>query len=505
MLKGLASVGVAFFLGDAARVTKKTLNQGVVVTFECTLEWVADIPEEPESINDEDDVAECTSSDGSAVGLYARDVEGFEHHDVVSLKLGEVLGSTPEGTPLYRVISVKLLRREEPALLSMAPNGPTMLLIGTSWADGKVSDSKETIMNNSEITRRSISSASYGTFLPTAEYISVNMPQKWSDAVQDCRQMRRDVLSRTPGANLYTYRMIFLPGGKPACGGWAGVAVTGCGKPSSPPRAGACWSMYRNANFIVQSHELGHNFGVSHAGAIRNGKWRDYGDPKAFMGGSYARDAAYSVANRYTFGWLKEGPGEVLTTSSGRYVLSSHAESKNYPGADYVGIRILCGTCIPQHPRHKDKRGDLIVSYAHGQIYVHLRKGQPGTEAWAWLSEGQVWQNEYQNNVVQVCSISGNLATVGISNTTSGAAAECSKKKEYYVATGSRNCPSSDMVLTKSECKDASKSLGYPFRRRSVSSSSRPAGCFKDKNGGIYYNEQRPSSPTWAHGVCKRQ
>lgn len=492
MMNGLTliHVFVATFLVDAARLKKSPAEVPNVV--KCRIEFVSVLSEGPEPADE--DFAECTDTEGVVRGVDFRSLQGFEHGDVVSLRLGEKSGSTALGSPLYKVMSAQLLHHEESNFTMSA--GFNILAIRTVFSD-MAAPSMSSISGHLETTKQIIRGASYNTFRPTSQIVTVSVPERWDQAVTNCAQMRNNVLARTPNAGNFVYRMIFLPG-PPNCGGWAGVAITGCGRPLSAPRPGACWSMYagRWDRFQVQAHELGHNFGLGHAGD----QTRDYGDPRHVMGASYVSEMSYSAPSRYRIGWLRDAPGEALTTSRGRVKLSDITESKNYPGTDGVTVRIPCGNCAPMIERFSSRiGGNIFVSLSYGKVFVHLaRVDWSGTEAWAVLGSGEGWQLTSPRHGFHVCGISGKIATIVIANTQSQARAGCSG---YYRAPSRTNCPPGDGIFSSAECRTAGAAVGYRFNK-DVSDRNRPAGCFWDPNGFSYYNSQRPSNPPYAGGIC---
>lgn len=73
----------------------------------------------------------------------------------------------------------------------------------------------------------------------------------------------------------------------------------------------------------------------------------------------------------------------------------------------------------------------------------------------------------------------------------------------FAKAAGGQNCGSGLIVDTAADCKAAGAQVGYPFDKI-VSDSSRPAGCFWDRVGMSYFNEEYHASSIWSGtgGIC---
>ncbi|VEU43083.1 unnamed protein product [Pseudo-nitzschia multistriata] len=72
------------------------------------------------------------------------------------------------------------------------------------------------------------------------------------------------------------------------------------------------WTIYNDRqvhSVSTQMHEVGHTFGLNHAGELTtNGDIKVYGDTSGFMGASYdsLENACYNPANSYKLGWYPE-------------------------------------------------------------------------------------------------------------------------------------------------------------------------------------------------------
>ena len=102
-----------------------------------------------------------------------------------------------------------------------------------------------------------------------------------------------------------------------ACG-WAGLAYVGS--------SGVWINGYNQTS--VYGHELGHNFGLLHAGSLRCGSAviggtcgvSEYGDPFDIMGNQSAMH--FNAAQKLDLGWITSSTVVTHTTGSGTYVLN---------------------------------------------------------------------------------------------------------------------------------------------------------------------------------------
>jgi hypothetical protein len=387
----------------------------------------------------EEEFGLCTTSDGLTYGVHMHDLESFGdfvHGDRVSMRLAPEEGRTVLGNRFHKVISMEMLHRvDRQALDPSVENVFNILVISTKWTDME-SASEASLNRSHNSAKRMIRQAAYSSFRPPSDFITVTMPKAWQDASKDCTQARKDIFDRIPNVTQYVYQMIFFPKGHKCAGGWAGLAVVGCGVPSESPNGRFCWSMYQGGvgeSHFVQGHELGHNFGFRHAGgANKNGKFVEYGDPKHIMGNSYDMNTTFSAAHRYQIDWLKDKSGEMVTYKGTAlvYSISSLTETKSYPGADGVAAKFSCPTCVSEVERFQHLvGGDSVISFSYGRVYVHYSRGlRKGTEAWAILERGQGWQNKYGQQAVHVCSTSGQIARVAIARTASRAKRTCGNR-----------------------------------------------------------------------------
>jgi hypothetical protein len=121
------------------------------------------------------------------------------------------------------------------------------------------------------------------------------------------------------GYNLASYagRIYVFTNNVPGCG-WAGLAYVGW------PRS----YIKQTTSVLVIGHEVGHNFGMLHAGNVDCGTnviggtctFSEYGDPFGIMGNNRSMHA--NAAQKFDMGWI--APGTVRTHRSGRatYTLS---------------------------------------------------------------------------------------------------------------------------------------------------------------------------------------
>jgi hypothetical protein len=414
----------------------RIVRTGTVVEVVCTYEHLAVIFDEDESEKrgeKETEVGECIAEDGAVYAVDPYQIEWAVHGDVLSLRLRSQPGVTAPalGTPMFTILHADLLHHEtQNESLTLQASGRSVAAVGTSWRDGSTSAQRSSVRSNFETAQRWINQSSYNSFrFSSWAWLSASVPQRWGNLVTECRarDIQRAVSDSNPDSMKYMYRMLFLPNEPRGCG-WAGIAQVGCGRPSNPARAGACWSMYRNERAFVQAHELGHNFGLLHAGGERRGQYLEYGDPQAIMGNSFTdATAAFSAAARFSLGWLRDRAGEVRTATSGRFILSVLTSGRNFNGADAVAVKFGCSACVPKVDQHKDRvGGEIFISFGYGSVMVHLsRASGRGTEHWAALAAGQGWRNPHGRNAVHVCRVRSSLATVAIDATPSAARNRC--------------------------------------------------------------------------------
>jgi len=437
----IAVLSVALALvTDGARIKRQSRNVGQVLEQEAAEEELtATVECEYERIavmlvsGGEAEVGECVDAAGKVYDVNPDEVDWAEHHDLLSLQLQPQATVSVLGQQEYKVLSAELVRHEE-EVAGVASSGYSILAVNSVWSDGQ-SATKSQLQPNLNKAKALIKKSSYGTFNigATTKYTTANVPSRYSAHNGTCkaRSIRDQIMPRTSGVNNYMYRMFFIPGVQ-GCG-WAGLATVGCGRPGNSPRNGACWSMYHGgSNFghsiITQAHELGHNLGLLHAAGLRNGNFVTYGDETAIMGNRWTAGMEYSAAHRFQLGWLRQTAGEVVALSRGARRLSKLEAATG--GAQAVALQVACSRCVP---RQADKRdnvgGDLFVSYAYGQVRVHLRrvnsKGvfNQGTELWQSLGAGFSFKNSYGPSVY-VCS-AGTRATVAVGTSVNDARAQC--------------------------------------------------------------------------------
>ena len=103
-------------------------------------------------------------------------------------------------------------------------------------------------------------------------------------------------------ASRYDYREIFIPhdinGDDNGCTPWGAQADVGNGHPSRIPNPGASNALYRQGGPFVRAHELGHNFGLLHAGGQGHtrdghltGGWLEYAHLDLTLPKALASDA----------------------------------------------------------------------------------------------------------------------------------------------------------------------------------------------------------------------
>lgn len=378
------------------------------------------------------EVGECVDKDGTVYDVSPKVVDWAEHHDVLSLELQAQATVSVLGEQEYKVLSAGLVRHAEEGP-SMANNGYSILAVRSVWRDGESATFSQ-LRPNLDQAKALIKRSSYGKFNigATTRYATAQVSSRYGSHNGTCkaRDIREQIIPNTAGVNNYMYRMFFIPGVQ-GCG-WAGLATVGCGRPSSSPRNGACWSMYHGGgNFghsiITQAHELGHNLGLLHAAGLRRGDFVEYGDETAIMGNKWMEGMEYSAAHRFQLGWLRERSEEVTALSRGARRLSKLEAAI---GGAWVALRIACNKCVPrQEDKSSNIGGELFVSYAYGLVRVHLRRVNSkgaltqGTELWESLDAGGSFANSYGPSVY-VCA-AGNRAKVAVGRSVSDARGQC--------------------------------------------------------------------------------
>jgi len=429
-MKGL-TLACALASASGFRVLRKNELAASDVNVVCTYEHLSILFDEEEAEKRgqrETEIGECVAEDGGVYAVDPDDLEWAEHGDVLSLRLRPLAGISDSGVPMFKVKKAELVHREE-ANMSVQAGGRSVVAVGTTWSDRSKSATRSNIMSNVEAAKKMIQESSYGSFrFSNTAYLSGSVPKSWAREVKACNvgEIQRAVTNAIPKSKDHMYRMLFIPNEPKGCG-WAGVAPVGCGKPGNSAKPGACWSMYRSDKPFVQAHELGHNFGLLHAGGERRGNYVTYGDPQAIMGNSNAAGTAFAAAARFQVGWLRERAGEVRTSRGGVFKLSVLTSGKNFRGADAVAVKFDCNRCVPKVENNKNNvGGSIFVSYGYGKVMVHLnRVNNKGTEHWAALGNGQGWRNPFGGNAVHVCKLTSTLATVAIDTSASAAKRRC--------------------------------------------------------------------------------
>lgn len=150
-------------------------------------------------------------------------------------------------------------------------------------------------------------------------------------------------LGAVPAASIRTFKMFFVPDGLAtgACTGFAGLGVLGC--------VDNCYTWLFNSNLFTWIHELGHNFGLAHAGVDDNndgvvdrntvtGQLATYADASDPMGSSATRLHALHLARLATAS-MDRNP-QVLSISNNDTTIQLRSASK-------PGIPMLLRISVP--------------------------------------------------------------------------------------------------------------------------------------------------------------
>lgn len=226
----------------------------------------------------------------------------------------------------------------------------------------------------------------------------------------------------------YDYQLFYHPYGG-GCS-YGGLALYNCANYKNLPRGAACWSMFAMSGRVIFAHELGHNFGFGHALGI-SGHYNDF----TAAVGPHSR-STYLALNRWKAGWLRDAPGEVITWTSGgdskRIRLQAVNLPLNQPGADGVAVKI---------PWRKNQlwvsfHGDKGLSAAfldpswQNKVYVHTEaRRKHMTRLRAKLAPGESYAHKRGGFATNVCSVQGDIVTVGIGNTAEEARNQCVEQR----------------------------------------------------------------------------
>ena len=123
------------------------------------------------------------------------------------------------------------------------------------------------------------------------------------------------------GYNLASYTgILYVFNGVPGCG-WAGLAYVGWAR---------AWSNNTSALWVI-GHELGHNFGLLHAGSLRctgmaigcgtAASVAEYGDPFSSMGNS-SNTGHFNATQKDILGWTTPSQTKTHTSGTATYTLS---------------------------------------------------------------------------------------------------------------------------------------------------------------------------------------
>jgi len=409
------------------RVIKKRKPKDISVVCKYLL---MDVLLEKEEADGDTEAVECTTEDGRTFGIDPAELPDAEQDDILSLVLRETGEQTILNDDKYHVVSYDLVSRsnETTSLAeSESGNSYTLLVVDTVFSDER-SASRRSIQKELQRTRNLVTKGSYNEFgLGAATFQRATVSKRIADVARECKvsNLRTAIEPNIASIKAQMYRMMFIPRSGSGDCDWLGVAKQGCGQPSRKPSLTRdCWSMYRSEMAWVQSHELGHNFGIRHAGGF-NGKgvMIEYGDPQAIMGNKNNPTLTYSAAARAQMGFLTARSGELVRASSRKTRLSDIRNGKRT--ADAVALTHACGSCVPKQDSKKNNvGGELFISFGYSKVMVHLRRANnQGTEQWAALGAGQSWSGHGLS--VHVCSIGSSVGVVGTAGTISNAKFFC--------------------------------------------------------------------------------
>ncbi|CAK0868619.1 unnamed protein product [Prorocentrum cordatum] len=210
------------------------------------------------------------------------------------------------------------------------------------------------------------------------------------------------------------------------------------------------WSHYFGEAITWQTffHELGHNFGLSHAGGYRSdGVFNEYLDD-AIMG--YQRASRYSDCNavtRYRLGWITQADVADFVRGSDHLTVQLSALNEGPEGPDFLMVKIPCDECVGStaavagasalylsfrvadtpniygveeaetswiglHDYHTRSLLTLI-----DRVHVHYQAdASQDSELWTTLAEGETLEVS-KTMWIHVCSIKAVYARISVSDT----------------------------------------------------------------------------------------
>jgi hypothetical protein len=175
---------------------------------------------------------------------------------------------------------------------------------------------------------------------------------------------------------------------------------------------GGKYSWYNDVlatSISVIMHEVGHNFGLDHAGVTTGD---EYGDYSANMGRSVSSQETplmcFNAANHWKLGWYPNGRRDLsaVPPSPTRVTIAAFV---NYPTNNPVMVK-LGGNHFLQY--NEASRHNVGTRANVNQVVIVRQEGNAFTTLVAGLSAGQTHQGS--GFVVQVCSLSGGLADLSI-------------------------------------------------------------------------------------------
>merc|ERR1712241_136802 len=134
--------------------------------------------------------------------------------------------------------------------------------------------------------------------------------------------------------------------------------------------------------------------------------------------------------------WTSGEPGRTTPAT-----ISSISVPKGQQGADAVAIKVKCDRCVPKVPGHTNNVGGYLWISFRGQehyspldvnvldpkyqekVFVHLERAhrsrfaQRGTELWTYIGAGSSYVLPHTDQVLYVCSVGPELATVMVART----------------------------------------------------------------------------------------
>eukprot|EP00966_Prymnesium_polylepis_P124840 2887362-Prymnesium_polylepis.1 len=209
------------------------------------------------------------------------------------------------------------------------------------------------------------------------------------------------------------------------------------------------YSRYRDGAICWQTmvHELGHNLGLMHAGALTtSGTFQEYQDD-ALMGYQRSwRAIDFNAAARYQLGFIESSEVAMYpadTTAIIRALNEGHRSDTNK-----LLMRAQCSDCVSLKTAASSTSGYIYISFRatdsantygvsnsvgstirandgttntvtfEDRVHVHYQKHGSYSEFWKSMNEGETWTVTGSSLIIKVCKITTSSSTAPVSTET---------------------------------------------------------------------------------------